>query len=125
MVVIDSSAILALFKNEPGSDMVMQYFSDFRISAINYCEVLGKLNFPIMDNDVAKDLLVILKNNTVNFDAELAEIAADLSSHTSNFVLSLADKACLALALRENLPVLTADRIWQNLDITLDIKLIR
>jgi len=39
--------------------------------------------------------------------------------------LSLADRACLALALRLGYGVLTADRQWSNLDIGLEVKLIR
>jgi PIN domain nuclease of toxin-antitoxin system len=39
--------------------------------------------------------------------------------------LSLADRACLALAERERLPVLTADRHWGSLDLGIDVRLIR
>jgi ribonuclease VapC len=39
--------------------------------------------------------------------------------------LSLADRACLSLALRLNLPVLTCDRIWAELTLPLRIQLLR
>ena len=39
--------------------------------------------------------------------------------------LSLGDRACLALAQREALPVLTADRNWLKLIIGVEIKVIR
>jgi ribonuclease VapC len=39
--------------------------------------------------------------------------------------LSLADRACLALAQHEGLPAVTADRKWAQVDIGVDIRLIR
>jgi len=38
--------------------------------------------------------------------------------------LSFADRACLATAKIEGIPVLTANRIWANLDLDLDIRCI-
>jgi PIN domain nuclease of toxin-antitoxin system len=39
--------------------------------------------------------------------------------------LSLADRACLSLGLRLNLPVLTCDRAWVGLALPLEIQLLR
>jgi ribonuclease VapC len=39
--------------------------------------------------------------------------------------LSLADRACLSLALRLNLPVITCDRGWAELALPLRIQLVR
>jgi PIN domain nuclease of toxin-antitoxin system len=39
--------------------------------------------------------------------------------------LSLADRACLALAKRLDLPVVTADRDWAGLDLGITVQLIR
>jgi ribonuclease VapC len=39
--------------------------------------------------------------------------------------LSLADRACLALARRLDIPVITADREWAGLDLDITIRLIR
>jgi len=38
---------------------------------------------------------------------------------------SLADRACLALAMERRLPVVTADRAWSGLGLDLDIQVIR
>jgi PIN domain nuclease of toxin-antitoxin system len=37
----------------------------------------------------------------------------------------LGDRACLALALRLGLPVMTADRIWGKVTLGVDVQLIR
>ena len=39
--------------------------------------------------------------------------------------LSLADRACLVTAIRLHCPVITADKVWQLLDIGVEIHLIR
>ncbi len=39
--------------------------------------------------------------------------------------LSLGDRACLALAVQRDLPVMTADRVWAGLGLPIDIQLIR
>ena len=62
---------------------------------------------------------------TVPFDEELALDAGALRETTRSHGLSLGDRACLALARRMALPALTADQAWQELDIGVDIRLIR
>jgi PIN domain nuclease of toxin-antitoxin system len=49
----------------------------------------------------------------VPFDHELAYQAGVLLPATRAAGLSLADRACLALARRLDVPTLTADRAWQ------------
>lgn len=51
------------------------------------------------------------------FVAEDAEASAMLWRYTKEHGLSLADRACLALASRLSVPALTADRTWAGLDI--------
>ncbi len=47
-----------------------------------------------------------------DFTVPLAEEAARLREHSGNMGLSLADRACLALAKSRKLPVVTADSLW-------------
>lgn len=51
----------------------------------------------------------------VEADAELAKMAGHLRAATSEAGLSLGDRFCLALALRDGLPVWTADRQWASI----------
>jgi PIN domain nuclease of toxin-antitoxin system len=59
------------------------------------------------------------------FDEALALRAGELRLLTARHGLSLADRACIALAERERLPAVTADRAWTKLDLGVEIRLIR
>ena len=60
-----------------------------------------------------------------DFSATQAEIAAGLWTSTREVGLSLADRACLALAIDLRAPVLTGDRAWRDLPIGVEVILIR
>jgi PIN domain nuclease of toxin-antitoxin system len=77
---------------------------------------------------VQQETLKLLKStfpHIIEFDAEQAIIAASFDSLTRKYGLSLGDRACLALAKSKNLPVLTADKVWKELDLGVKIRLIR
>lgn len=57
--------------------------------------------------------------------AEFVDLTASLIKHTKPFGLSLGDRACLALGMKMNLPVLTADRAWAKLDLGVQVNLLR
>jgi ribonuclease VapC len=59
------------------------------------------------------------------FTAALAETTARLRSATRQAGLSLGDRACLALAAVLGLPAVTADRIWPDLGLPIEIRVVR
>ena len=59
------------------------------------------------------------------FDTGLAYAAGLLRDATREAGLSLGDRACLALAGRDGLPALTADRSWERLRVGVDVRPIR
>jgi PIN domain nuclease of toxin-antitoxin system len=61
----------------------------------------------------------------IAFGIDLADRTGELRLLTRRLGLSLGDRACLALAEREKLPVITADRKWQLTDIGVQIQVIR
>ena len=98
MIVLDASALLALRNDEPGAGVVARdaAANDTTISSVNYAEVLQKaarLGVPAEAVDADLDALSITVSPFGRLDACLA---ASFYRHRSG--LSLADRACLALA---------------------------
>ena len=134
-VLLDASALLALINNETGADIIESLIGNIIISSVNVTEVASKL-CDIVGNIKEDDqhrLQTIREmaiepfvRSVISFDQELAYIAAGLRAQTKHKGLSLGDRACLATAIKLSLPVYTADKIWQQLNIpNLEIKVIR
>ena len=122
---LDSSAVLACLRNEPGGQIAEAAFTSSIISAVNLAEIVTRLLDYGHDEADAIDLAKIGGYAVADFDESLSLRAGALRSATRHLGLSLGDRACLALAERERLPVLTADRAWTSLDIGVEIRLIR
>jgi ribonuclease VapC len=75
--------------------------------------------------EVARTALGMANVDVVDFDRSQAEQAGLLVRHTRSHGLSLGDRACLALAMREASPALTADRIWAKVKLEVEVRLIR
>ncbi len=124
-VVIDSSALLAWLGSEPGSDSVGPALDGGLLCSVNWSEVLQKtLQWGVPADGLHAELSA-LGLRVVAFDASLAERAAHLRSVSTDLGLSLGDRACLALAQSEGLPVITADRAWTELAVGVEVRLIR
>jgi len=124
-IVVDTSAIIACINNEPGGNFLRAPELDFVLSSVILAEVIGIL---VREGDTLQDArasIEIFEFEIVDFGRELAEQAGALIALTKPFGLSLADRACLALAARENLPALTADRAWQGVQSGVQIQFIR
>ena len=116
-VVLDASAVLALLNREPGGELVERYLGDGVISAVNAAEVLSKLVDAGLSPDEAKESLSLLGLRILSFDLRDAEAVAALRTRTQSKGLSLGDRACLALGLRLEAVVVTAERSWAGLKI--------
>lgn len=123
--VLDASALLAFLHGEPGEAQVSASLDGARLSAVNWSEVLQKSLQREVDIDGMQQEFVEVGVVFEPFSSQQAEIAARLWTETRGQGLSLADRACLALALERQSPVLTADRAWAELDLGLDIRVIR
>jgi len=124
-VVLDTSAILALLQQEKGADFILALVGDAVISAVNAAEVQTKLVRDGMVPADARSDLEACVQSIVAFDADQSEMAAKLIQQTKPFGLSLGDRACLALGLAINSPVYTADRAWAQLQVGVDVRLVR
>ncbi len=124
-VVLDASAVLAVLNGEPGGDKVSGRMSGGLMSTVNAVEVGTRLVDAGMTPDIANEAIDLLGMMIVDFDGELAAIATALRPATRKAGLSLADRACLALAVREGLPALTADQLWSSVDVGVEVEIIR
>lgn len=124
-VVFDSSAVLVLLGDEPGVATVRTYVGMAVMSAVNHAEVVTKLVERGATPLQVQAMLSGPAAEVVPFDAELAVQAGFLREPTRRSGLSLGDRACLALARHLKLPVVTADRAWQDLDVGVEVLLIR
>jgi PIN domain nuclease of toxin-antitoxin system len=125
VIVLDSSALLALLFFEAGCERVAQLVPQSCMSTVNLAEVLGRLARDGRAVDEAIDQIDQLGIAWVDFDQELAIGAAALLVPTMPWGLSLGDRACLALAQLRHLPAVTADRAWAKLDLGISIEVVR
>ena len=131
--VMDASAVLAYLQQEKGQDKVEAALDEGPcwMNTVNTCEVLGKLcekGMPLQEAQSALDDLGLV---VMDFDAQLAWIAASLRVRTRSIVASLGDRACLAVAEQQAAhtqvtPVVyTAEQAWAKLKWTFKIVPIR
>lgn len=123
--VVDSSVVLAVLRNEEGSERAVLALADGHLSSVNAAEVVTRLIDLGYEPDRAVSTLSRTRLSVVPFDEELALLAGRLHTVTRHRGLSLGDRACLALAIREKATALTADRNWAELDLPCKVELIR
>ncbi len=129
---LDASALLACLQDEPGADLVADAIAaGSAMSTVNLAEALA---VAAMHGAPADDLAVSMTDRgllgaaiTVHpFTQPDAIEAARLRALTCHAGLSLADRACLALATRLSLPVVSADRDWAGAGLEhVELRLIR
>ena len=130
-VILDASALLAYLKDEPGAEAVEAGLAaGGLISAVNLAETLSKLADAGLGALTAEELLELNGVGTdaiviADFTTQDARAVGQLRPSTRKQGLSLGERACLALAMRTGLAILTADRLWLRLGLRLDIQLIR
>ena len=124
-VVFDSSALLAIVFEEDGAEVAARRLSGGIVSAVNASEVIARLvDFGTSGED-ARNALLSFGLDIRPFDMVLAVAAGQLRATTREKGLSLGDRACVALAIREQAGIVTADRAWAGLDLDVAVELIR
>ncbi len=122
---IDASALLALLFGEPGAETVAEAIAaGAAISTVNLAEVATVL--VRHERDPGEILAPVREQAAVELftDADALATAA-LYPQTAPKGLSLGDRACLALADRLTAPAVTAEHAWAELDLGVEIRLIR
>lgn len=116
VAVLDSSAVLAWLKQEPGWEAVRDALSGSAISAANWSEILQKA---LQWKRDAEEVGSLLKQRGVVVEPVSEEdgfVAAQLWERASH--LFLGDRLCLALARRLGRPALTAESHWDQPAVT-------
>ena len=124
-VVLDASAVLALLKREPGAERVRAVLDRAILGAVNVAEVQSKLVDLGLNRDAAEARIRFLGLIIVAFSEKQAIEAGSLIAETRSLGLSLGDRACLALAIERKAIVYTTDRVWKNLNLGIEIEVIR
>ena len=125
MIALDASALLAFLFREPGHEQVAEAMAAACISTVNLAETLGRFSRDGLDVGPIAQRLSDSPIEIVPFSSRQAAICARLLPQTRERGLSLGDRACLALASDRQIPAMTADREWTELDTGIDIALIR
>ena len=128
--MLDASAVMVLLHNEEGSSAVVDAIADGAIiSVVNWAEVLSNVAADGDDpQEVASRLSVDGDEVVIWVEALTAADCiqvARLRPITKAQGLSLADRACLVLAERLDVPALTTDREWAKADVGAEVRLIR
>jgi PIN domain nuclease of toxin-antitoxin system len=129
--MLDASALLAYLGNENGAEVVADAIAGgATISTVDHAEALSTLADRGRDPaTVATELTQRgLLDGAITIEPFIAADsieAARLRPLTRSAGLSLADRACLALARPLAVRVLTADQAWSGLDVGVEVEVIR
>lgn len=124
-MVLDASALLAVIQDEPGAAVVEPLLDDASISAVNWSEVVQRAARHSVDVRRLRVDVEALGIAIEIFDAEAAEVTAELWASTRTAGLSLGDRACLALARSLDATAVTANRAWAGLEVGCLVQLVR
>ena len=124
--VLDASALIAMLKHEEGREQVVEaILAGAALGTVNLSEVVAVFaRSGTAADDFAADIerLGLLIEPFTVADAIRA---GELIGVTNDAGLSFGDRACLALAMRLGCPAFTADRAWSDLDLDVEITLVR
>jgi ribonuclease VapC len=125
VIVLDSSAILAVILNEPGCEVIEDASEGFAISTVNMAEVVTKLVDFGFDEKNIPDAVDTFRLWCRPLTERQAHQAGLFRKQSRRFGLSLGDRCCLALARDLGATVYTTDRVWADLDVGVAIKVVR
>ena len=103
-----------MMQGEPGGDRVAALLLDpgrtVLVSTLNWSETFDRLLRAGVPEDRVERALSRIGIQTIDFDMEQGRIAAKF--RIANPALSLADRACLALAISRKGEAWTTDKAW-------------
>lgn len=124
-IVVDASVVLAFLNREQGAYDALAFFSEALISVVNIAEIVQVGIRLGRDVDEDLDMLKLCGLEVVEADTKVARLAGELEATTRDQDISLADRFCIALGIERDLPLLTADRIWTELKLPVEVRQLR
>lgn len=121
VAVLDTSAVLAIFNQEPGAETIVRIVRQSAISTVNLAEIATKLNQWAVPPEQIMRWVDGLEVEIVAFTEDQAIAVGSLRNLTHERGLSLGDRACLALAQRLGIPAYTSDRKWSEIEIGINV----
>jgi ribonuclease VapC len=123
--VLDASAVLCLFRSEPGVAIIEGLLSRAVIGTVNLAEVVTKLQERGATGEMIDESLADLNTKIIDFDVAIAVNCGKLRNATRSKGLSLGDRACLALAAARGATAVTTDKAWKDFDNIAKIMVVR
>jgi PIN domain nuclease of toxin-antitoxin system len=115
IVVLASSAVLALLNDEPGAGDVDAVLDRAVIGAANWAEVAARLDEKGLSRDEIEEALSLLPD-VRPMTRDQALVSSALRSKPRRLGLSLGDRACLALGIELGAVVMTCDGAWAGIE---------
>jgi ribonuclease VapC len=124
--VMDSSAILAILRGEPGCDYVQELLQseECAISSVNMAEVGSKLIDYGLPPEELPRIARQIQIDIIDFNTDQSIQSAQIRKITRSTGLSLGDRACVALAQLMQGCVVTSDRAWLDIAEITQIKVL-
>jgi len=124
--ILDASAVLAFIFREPGHERAALAITRCAvISSVNLAEVHSALQLKGLASDEIVNRLRAMGLGVEPFHDVDAATVGRLRPLTLSLGLSLADRACLALAIRLERLVLTTDRDLAQADVGVEVHPVR
>ena len=123
--ILDASALLVLIYNEKADCDIGNYLSNSVMHIVNISEVLTVLYRDGMPVEIAEDMIKSMLPEIIYSSFKEASEAAQIKCANKKYGISSGDSFCLAAAKMHNYTIVTADKIWKDLDLNLEIILVR
>jgi len=124
-VLLDTSAIIALLKKEPGYELLEEVIANGAVSTVNLSELVSVLARNSIEESEIDEIIRDIIPEIVPFTEDIAVQAGKLVKLTKDFGLSLGDRACIATGIYHNMPIYTTDKVWKNLKTSVQIVVVR
>jgi predicted nucleic acid-binding protein len=129
--VLDSFALIAYFRDEPGAETVANLLlnankkdSPLHLSDVNYAEV----KYSILKKDGAEawaEASRILESLPIEYHSTTRALANAAADFKSQFKISLADAFAAALAREKKAELVTGDPEFKHLEREIDVRWLR